>query len=395
MRKFSRIEQLPPYVFSITRELKIAAQQRGEDIIDMSMGNPDKSPPKHIINKLIEASIRPENHGYSLTRGIPILRQAICNWYKRRYSVELNPNSEAIVTIGSKEGLAHLMQATLNPEDTVLVPNPSYPIHIYGAVIAGANIKSFPMGSGIDFFDELKKNVMSLSIPPKMIILGFPSNPTAQCVDLTFFERIVNLAKTYNILLVHDLAYADITFDGYKAPSIMQVPNAKDVAVEFFSMSKSYSMAGWRIGYMVGNHELVSALAQIKSYHDYGAFTPIQMAAVTALEGPQDYVSEIVEQYQIRRNVLVKGLNEIGWNVDIPKASMYIWAKIPEPYRMMGSLKFSNHVLTGAKVAISPGIGFGECGDSYVRFALIENQERILQAIHGIRNMFRKDGWFK
>ncbi|AOB39565.1 LL-diaminopimelate aminotransferase [Bordetella parapertussis] len=395
MRKFSRIERLPPYVFNITGELKMAARRRGEDIIDMSMGNPDGATPQHIVDKLVEASTRPDTHGYSVSKGIPRLRKAICDWYMRRYAVEFDPDSEAIVTIGSKEGLAHLMLATLDRGDTVLVPNPSYPIHIYGAVIAGANIRSVRMTPGIDFFEELERAVRESIPKPKMMILGFPSNPTAQCVDLSFFERVVALAKEHDILVVHDLAYADVCFDGYVAPSIMQVPGARDVAVEFFTMSKSYNMAGWRIGYMVGNRELVGALARIKSYHDYGTFTPIQVASIAALDGPQDCVNEIVAQYQRRRDVLARGLHEAGWNVEIPKASMYIWAQIPEPYRAMGSLEFTKRVLSDAKVAVSPGIGFGEYGDEYVRFALIENEQRTRQAVRGIKDMFRKDGLLK
>jgi len=395
MRKFSRIERLPPYVFNITGELKMAARRRGEDIIDMSMGNPDGATPKHIVDKMVEATSRPTTHGYSVSKGIPRLRKAICDWYQRRYAVEFDPDSEAIVTIGSKEGLAHLMLATLDRGDTVLVPNPSYPIHIYGAVIAGANIRSVRMTPGVDFFEELERAVRESIPKPKMMVLGFPSNPTAQCVDLSFFERVVALAKEHDILVVHDLAYADITFDGYVAPSIMQVPGARDVAVEFFTMSKSYNMAGWRIGYMVGNRELVNALARIKSYHDYGTFTPIQVASIAALDGPQDCVNEIVAQYQSRRDVLVRGLHEAGWNVEIPKASMYIWAQIPEPYRAMGSLEFAKRVLSDAKVAVSPGIGFGEYGDDYVRFALIENEQRTRQAVRGIKDMFRKDGLLK
>jgi len=395
MRKFSRIERLPPYVFNITGELKMAARRRGEDIIDMSMGNPDGATPQHIVEKLVQVAQREDTHGYSTSRGIPRLRRAISNWYKERYEVDIDPESEAIVTIGSKEGLAHLMLATLDQGDTVLVPNPSYPIHIYGAVIAGANIRSVRMTPGVDFFEELERAVRESIPKPKMMVLGFPSNPTAQCVDLSFFERVVTLAKEHDILVVHDLAYADITFDGYVAPSIMQVPGARDVAVEFFTMSKSYNMAGWRIGYMVGNRELVNALARIKSYHDYGTFTPIQVASIAALDGPQDCVNEIVAQYQSRRDVLVRGLHEAGWNVEIPKASMYIWAQIPEPYRAMGSLEFAKRVLSDAKVAVSPGIGFGEYGDDYVRFALIENEQRTRQAVRGIKEMFRKDGLLK
>ena len=392
MKEFSRIKRLPPYVFNITAELKMAARRRGEDIIDMSMGNPDGPTPAHIVDKLVEAAKRPNTHGYSVSKGIPRLRRAICNWYKSRYDVEFDPDSEAIVTIGSKEGLAHLMLATLDRGDTVLVPNPSYPIHIYGAVIAGADIRSVRMTPGVDFFEETERAIRESIPKPKMMILGFPSNPTAQCVELEFFERIVALARQHDILVVHDLAYADITFDGWKAPSIMQVAGAREVAVEFFTMSKSYNMAGWRIGFMVGNKDLVNALARMKSYHDYGSFTPVQIAAIAALEGPQECVQEIAAKYQKRRDVLVKGLWEAGWKVALPRASMYIWAELPDAYKAMGSLEFAKKILTDAKVAVSPGIGFGDYGDAHVRFALIENEARIRQAIRGIKEMFRKDG---
>ena len=392
MRDFPRIKRLPPYVFNITGELKMAARRRGEDIIDMSMGNPDQPTPQHITDKLVEAALRENTHGYSISKGIYRLRKAICDWYQHRYAVEFNPESEAIVTIGSKEGLAHLMLATLDRGDTVLVPNPSYPIHIYGAIIAGADIRSVRMTPDVDFFDELQRAIKECTPKPKMMVLGFPSNPTARCVELDFFERVIALAKQHDILVVHDLAYADIVFDGWQAPSIMQVPGARDVAVEFFTMSKSYNMAGWRVGYMVGNKELVSALARIKSYHDYGTFTPIQVASIIALNGDQSCVEEIRATYQNRRDVLTKGLHEAGWMVEVPKASMYIWAKIPEAYVAMGSLEFAKKMLADAKVAVSPGVGFGEYGDDHVRFALIENEERTRQAIRGIKDMFRKDG---
>ena len=391
-RDFSRIRRLPPYVFNITAELKMAARRRGEDIIDMSMGNPDGQTPQHIVDKLVEASMRPDTHGYSVSKGIPRLRRAISDWYTRRFAVDIDPDSEAIVTIGSKEGLAHLMLATLDRGDTVLVPNPSYPIHIYGAVIAGADIRSVRMTPGTDFFVELERAIRESIPKPKMMILGFPSNPTAMCVDLGFFERVIALARQHDILVVHDLAYADITFDGFVAPSIMQVPGAREVAVEFFTMSKSYNMAGWRIGFMVGNKELVNALARIKSYHDYGTFTPIQVASIAALDGPQDCVEEIRMQYQKRRDVLAKGLHEAGWMVEVPRASMYIWAEIPEPYKATGSLEFAKRLLAEAKVAVSPGVGFGDYGDGHVRFALIENEQRTRQAVRGIKEMFRKDG---
>jgi alanine-synthesizing transaminase len=396
MVEFPRIKRLPPYVFNITGELKMAARRRGEDIIDMSMGNPDGPTPRHIVDKLVEAAQRQDTHGYSVSKGIPRLRRAITQWYAARYGVSFDPDAEAIVTIGSKEGLAHLMLATLDRGDTVLVPNPSYPIHIYGAIIAGADIRSVRMDGGVDFFAELERAIRESLPKPKMMILGFPSNPTAQCVDLDFFHRVVALARQHGIYVIHDLAYADIVFDGAypgnRAPSIMQVPGARDVAVEFFTMSKSYNMAGWRIGFMVGNMDLVSALARIKSYHDYGTFTPIQVASIAALEGPQECVEEIRLEYQRRRDVLARGLHEAGWMVDVPRASMYIWAAIPEPYRTLGSLEFAKKVLAEAKVAVSPGIGFGDYGDSYVRFALIENEHRIKQAIRGIKEMFRNDG---
>ena len=392
MHEFSRIKRLPPYVFNITAELKMAARRRGEDIIDLSMGNPDGPTPQHIVDKLVEAAQRQDTHGYSVSKGIPRLRKAICDWYQRRYGEEFDPDSEAIVTIGSKEGLAHLMLATLERGDTVLVPNPSYPIHIYGAIIAGADIRSVRMTPGVDFFAEAERAIRELIPKPKMLIIGFPSNPTAQCVELEFFEKVVALAKAHNIIVVHDLAYADIVFDDYKAPSIMQVPGARDVAVEFFTMSKSYNMAGWRVGFMVGNKDLVGALARIKSYHDYGTFAPIQVASIIALDGPQECVEEIRLKYQKRRDVMVNGLHEAGWMVDNPKASMYVWAKIPEPYAKLGSLEFAKKLLNEAKIAVSPGIGFGDYGDDYVRIALIENEHRLRQAIRGIKDMFRKDG---
>ncbi|MBC7954540.1 MAG: alanine transaminase [Cytophagales bacterium] len=388
-RRFARIDRLPPYVFNITAELKLAARRRGEDIIDMSMGNPDGATPAHIVAKLVEVAQRPDTHGYSASKGIPRLRRAIAHWYHDRYGVEIDPDHEAIVTIGSKEGLAHLMLATLDRGDTVLVPDPSYPIHIYGAVIAGADIRSVPLVPGVDFFAELERAIRGSYPKPKMMVLGFPSNPTAQCVELDFFERVIALAKKHDIFVVHDLAYADIVFDGWKAPSIMQVPGAKDIAVEFFTLSKSYNMAGWRVGFMVGNRDLVAALARIKSYHDYGTFTPLQVAAIAALEGDQQCVKDIAAQYQRRRDVLVKGLHEAGWMVECPKASMYIWAQIPERYRALGSLEFAKLLLEKAKVSVSPGIGFGDHGDDHVRFALIENESRIRQAIRGIKSMLK------
>jgi len=392
MEEFPRIKRLPPYVFNVTGELKLAARRRGEDVIDFSMGNPDGPTPRHIVDKLIESIQRPDTHGYSVSKGIHRLRKAICNWYKTRYNVDLDPDSEAIVTIGSKEGIAHLALATLERGDIVLVPNPSYPIHIYGPVIAGADIRHVPMQADIDFFDALEKAIRDGYPKPKMLIVNFPSNPTTQCVDLAFFERLVAIGREHNIYIVHDLAYADIVFDGYRAPSILEVPGAKEIAVEFFTMSKSYNMAGWRVGYMVGNRELVNALGRMKSYHDYGTFTPIQVASIIALEGPQECVEEVRQTYQDRRDVLCAGLHAAGWMVDIPKATMYVWAPIPEPYKKMGSLEFSKKLLSDAKIAVAPGTGFGHYGDGHVRFAMIENEARTRQAVRGIKDMFRKDG---
>ncbi len=388
---FPRIKRLPPYVFNIVNDLKAKARARGEDIIDFGMGNPDQPTPKHIVEKLVEAAQREDTHRYSVSKGIPRLRRAIATWYKRRFEVELDPETEAIVTIGSKEGLAHLALAIVGPGDAVLVPNPSYPIHPYGFVIAGADIRHVPMVPGGCFFDELEKAIKDSWPKPKMLILNFPGNPTTQCVDLAFFEKVVAIAKEHQIWVVHDLAYADIVFDGYVAPSILQVPGAKEVAVEFFTLSKSYNMPGWRVGFMCGNPTLVAALARLKSYFDYGTFAPIQIAAITALEGPQECVKEICDMYQARRDVLCSGLNAIGWHVEPPKATMFVWIQIPEQYRHMGSLDFCKKLLKEAKVAVAPGIGFGQYGDDHVRFGLIENEHRTRQAVRGIRDMFRKD----
>ena len=387
-----RLASVSEYYFS--KKLKEVAQMNaeGKDVISLGIGSPDMPPSKVTIETLCNNAHDPNGHGYQPYVGIPELRKGFAAWYQRWYGVELNPNTEIQPLIGSKEGIAHLMLACTDRGDTVLVPNPSYPIHIYGAIIAGADIRSVKMIPGVDFLAELERAIVETVPRPKMMILGFPSNPTAQCVELDFLAKVVELGKRYGIWVVHDLAYADICFDGYKAPSIMQVPGAKDIAVEFFTMSKSYNMAGWRLGYMVGNKELVHALARIKSYHDYGTFTPLQVAAIEALEGDQSCVEEVRLKYQKRRDILWKGLNEIGWPVECPKASMYIWAKIPEPYRKLGSVEFSKRLLEDAKVAVSPGIGFGEYGDDHVRIALIENEFRIRQALHGIKHMFRKDG---
>jgi alanine-synthesizing transaminase len=390
MEEFSRIQRLPPYVFNITGEMKVSARRRGEDIIDFGMGNPDGATPKHIVDKLVEAAMKPTTHRYSVSKGLPRLRRSICQWYKTRYNVDLDPETEAIVTIGSKEGIAHLCLAILDSRDTVLVPNPSYPIHIYGPVIAGAHVISVPVHDQEKFLAQLEELIPRMVPRPKALIVNFPSNPTTECVELPFLARLVQLAHEYGFHLIQDLAYADIAFDGYKPPSVLEVPGAKEVAVEFFTLSKSYNMPGWRVGFMVGNPVLVSALARLKSYFDYGTFTPIQVAAIQALEGPQECVAQICDTYRKRRDVLVEGLNKAGWQVASPRATMFVWAQIPEAYKDLKSLEFSKLLLTEAKVAVSPGIGFGDYGDNHVRFALIENEERTRQALRGIKAMLAK-----
>lgn len=389
--EFARISRLPPYVFNIVNELKMAARRRGEDIIDFGMGNPDQPTPAHIVDKLVEVARRDDTHGYSISRGIPRLRQAICNWYKTRYEVELDPESEAIVTLGSKEGLAHLALAVIERGDVVLAPNPAYPIHPFGFIIAGADVRHVPIGPDIDFFEELQKAIRDCWPKPKLLLINFPGNPTTQCVELEFFSRVIEIAREHGLWVVQDLAYADIVFDGYRAPSILQVPGAKELAVEFCSLSKSYNMPGWRVGFMVGNPTLVHALTRIKSYLDYGMFTPIQVAAITALEEDQRCVAEIRAMYCKRRNILCDGLNAAGWAVQRPRATMFVWAPIPKPWRAMGSLEFSKKLLLEARVAASPGIGFGSYGDHYLRFALIENEHRTRQALRNIRAMLREE----
>ena len=390
-KEFPRVNKLPPYIFNEIQELKMEARRNGEDIIDFGMGNPDQPTPDLIVEKLRESSLNPSTHRYSQSKGIPRLRKAITDWYKRRFDVDLNPESEAVVTMGSKEGLAHLALATLDKGDAVLVPNPSYPVHPYGFVIAGADIRHVPIGEKIDFFVELEKAIKNSFPKPKMLIINFPSNPSTECVDLEFFKKIIKIAKENKIWVVQDLAYADICFDGYKAPSILQVEGAKEVAVEFFSLSKSYNMPGWRVGFCCGNKDLLAALARIKSYLDYGLFTPIQVAAIKALDEGDQLVEGIRDIYQSRRDVLVKGLNDAGWKVDSPKATMFVWAKIPDFLIEMGSLEFSKQLLVDAKVAVSPGIGFGEYGEGYVRFSLIENEHRTRQAIRGIKQFLSKN----
>ncbi len=382
----SRIDRLPPYVFAVVNNLKMEARRRGEDIIDLGMGNPDMPAPQHVIEKLCESAKNPKNHRYSASRGITQLRVAICEWYKRRFDVDLDPETEAVVTIGSKEGLSHLALALIEPGDVALTPTPAYPIHPYSVIIAGGEVRSVLIGYGIDFFAEIEKAYKTSWPRPKLLIINFPHNPTTLVVEgLSFFKKIVDFAKENNIIVIHDFAYADLVFDGYKAPSFLQVPGAKDVGVEFFSMTKSYSMAGWRVGFCVGNKDIVGVLTRIKSYLDYGMFQPIQIASIVALRGPQDCVEQYRKTYEQRRDVLVKGLQKIGWYIEPPKATMFVWAEIPDAFKKMGSLEFAKFLLKEAKVAVSPGIGFGEGGDNYVRFALVENEHRIRQAVRGIK----------
>ncbi|HEY7586897.1 MAG TPA: aminotransferase class I/II-fold pyridoxal phosphate-dependent enzyme [Candidatus Deferrimicrobiaceae bacterium] len=390
MEEFPRIKRLPPYVFAVVTELKSKMRRAGEDVIDLGMGNPDLPTPKHIVDKLIEAAKNPRNHRYSLSRGIPKLRQAICAWYKRKYDVDLDPDTEAIATIGAKEGISHLMLAIMGPGDIAMVPNPTYPIHAYSVVIAGADVRSISLTSGEgDFMDRAQRAMKTLWPKPKVMIISFPHNPTTEVVDLHFFKRVVAFAKEHEMLVVHDLAYADLVFDGYKAPSILQVPGAKDVAVEMYSMSKGYSMPGWRVGFVVGNKRMVSALTRLKSYLDYGMFQAIQIASTVALNGPHRVVEEAVEIYRKRRDCLVDGFARIGWEFPKPKGTMFVWAPLPEAFAPLGSLEFSKLLLTKAKVAVSPGVGFGEHGEGFVRFALVENEHRIRQAIRGVKTLMQ------
>ena len=388
MQDFRRMNRLPPYVFATVDKIKIEARHRGEDIIDLGMGNPDIPTPQHIVDKLIEAAQKDLNHRYSASKGITMLRHAICDWYKRRYDVELDPDEEAIATIGVKEGLSHLVLATISPGDVVFAPNPTYPIHPYSVIIAGGDLRSVPIGPDRDFFEDLLTATKQTWPNPKMLIISYPHNPTTAVVDREFFENIVDFCTEHEIMVIHDFAYADLVFDGYKPPSFLQIPGAKDIGVEFYSLSKSYSMPGWRVGFCVGNPVMVAALRRIKSYLDYGMFQPIQIASIIALNGPDDCVKEIVDTYRERRDVLIDGLNRIGWEIEKPKGTMFVWAKIPEQYRDTGSIEFSKMLIEKAKVAVSPGIGFGEYGDDYVRFALVENPHRTRQAIRGIRQIF-------
>ena len=392
MEEFYRIKRLPPYVFAAVNDQKYAARQRGMDIIDFGMGNPDQPTPKHIVDKLCEAAHQGRNHRYSVSRGINGLRKAICSFYRRRFDVDLDPDSEAIVTIGSKEGFSHLALAITNPGDTVLVPNPTYPIHVYGFVLAGADIRHVPLCQHTDFFEELTRGMANTWPRPKILVINFPSNPTAMVVDLPFYQKIVDFAQDNDLIVLSDIAYSEICFDGYVAPSMLQVPGAKERVVEFYSLSKTYNMPGWRVGFALGNPRLIQALARIKSYLDYGMFQPIQIAGAVALNGPQECVREIRELYRSRRDVLVDGLERLGWPVEKPKASMFVWAEIPEPFRKQGSLAFSLQLLKEAEVAVSPGVGFGQYGDDFVRIALIENEHRTRQALRNIRRFLNAGG---
>jgi alanine-synthesizing transaminase len=392
VHEFYRLKRLPPYVFAQVQALKLEARQRGEDIIDFGMGNPDHPPPDHVVEKLIEAARNPRNHRYSASRGITKLRHAITAWYKRQYDVDLDPETEAIVTIGSKEGIAHLALAMIGAGDVVLTPTPTYPIHMYSMIIAGGEVRGIELRQDSDFFEDLTQVYRQTLPRPKILVLNFPHNPTTAVVDLEFFKKVVAFAREHNVIVIHDLAYADLVFDGYRAPSLLQIPEAKEIGVEFYTLSKSYNMPGWRVGFCAGNQEIVGALTKIKSYLDYGIFQPVQIASIIALNGPQDCVRETVARYEHRRNELVSGLNRIGWPVDKPRATMFVWARIPAPYRGMGSLEFSKLLLRDAKVAVSPGVGFGEGGDEFVRFALVENEHRTRQAVRGIKKVLRLDG---
>jgi alanine-synthesizing transaminase len=392
MYEFKRIKRLPPYVFAIVNQLKLEARRQGEDIIDLGMGNPDLPTPRHIVDKLIEAAQNPKNHRYSASKGITQLRLAICEWYKRRFDVDLDHETEAVITIGSKEGLSHLTYAMIEPGDLVLTPAPAYPIHPYSVIIAGGDIRSIPVEEDTDFFKNIEEAFKTAWPRPKFLIINFPHNPTTTCVDLDFFQKVVDFAKENNIIVIHDFAYADLVFEDYKAPSFLQIPGAKDIGVELYSLTKSYSMAGWRVGFCVGNRELVGALTNIKSYLDYGMFQPIQIASIIALRGSQDCVEEIRKTYEDRRNTLIKGLNNAGWNINPPKATMFVWAEIPDAFKKMGSLEFTKFLLKQGGVAVSPGIGFGERGEGYIRFALVENEHRIRQATRGIKRALTKAG---
>ena len=387
MYTFPRIDRLPPYVFAAVDELKMEARQKGDDIIDLGMGNPDLPTPEHIVKKMVEAVQKAKNHRYSASRGITKLRHAISDWYKVRFGVEIDPEEEAIVTIGAKEGIAHLVLATICPGDVVFAPNPTYPIHPYSVIIAGGDLRGIPIGSDRDFFEDILTATKQTWPRPKMLIISYPHNPTTNIVDREFFEKIVEFCTEHEIMVIHDFAYADLVFDGYKPPSFLQVRGAKEIGVEFYSLTKSFSMPGWRVGFCIGNSKMIAALRRIKSYLDYGIFQPIQISSIIALKGPYDCVSGMAKVYKQRRNTLINGLERIGWKIEKPKATMFVWAKIPDSLTKMGSLEFSKLLIREAKVAVSPGIGFGQYGEGYIRFALVENNHRINQAIRGIKKI--------
>jgi alanine-synthesizing transaminase len=387
MYTFPRIDRLPPYVFAAVDELKMDARQKGEDIIDLGMGNPDLPTPKHIVDKMMEAVQKAKNHRYSASRGITKLRHAISDWYRVHLGVEIDPEKEAIVTIGAKEGIAHLVLATICPGDVVFAPNPTYPIHPYSVIIAGGDLRGIPIGPDRDFFEDLLTATKQTWPRPKMLIISYPHNPTTNVVDIKFFEKIVEFCTDHEMMVIHDFAYADLVFDGYKPPSFLQVRGAKEIGVEFYSLTKSFSMPGWRVGFCLGNREMIAALRRIKSYLDYGIFQPIQIASIIALKGSYDCVGEITKVYRQRRDTLINGLERIGWKIEKPKGTMFVWAKVPDSCAEMGSLEFSKLLIKEAKVAVSPGIGFGQYGEGYIRFALVENKHRINQAIRGIKKI--------
>jgi len=389
---FAKLNRLPPYVLAEVTDLRHAARRAGEDIIDLGMGNPDLPTPTHVVEKICEAARNPRNHRYSASRGVPNLRQAACEWYQRCHGVDLDPETEAIAVIGAKEGLSHFVLVTVGAGDVVLAPDPTYPIHQYAVIISGGDLRHVPLTQDSDFIENLELAIQRTWPKPKALILSFPHNPTTRVVDRAFFERIVDFAHEHQLTVIHDFAYAEVCFDGYRPPSILEVPGGRDVAIEFVSLSKSHSMAGWRVGFAAGNPEMVHALTRIKSYLDYGIPQPIQIGAIVALRGPQDCVTEAVDEYRQRRDVLIEGLAQAGpgvWEIEKPLATMFVWAPIPEPLRSLGSLEFSKRLLREAKVAVAPGIGFGESGEGYVRFALVENRHRIRQAVRGIRGFLR------
>ena len=392
---FHKLNRLPPYLFAEVIALMAAARRRGEDVIDLGMGNPDLPTPTHVVDKICEAARNPRNHRYSASRGLPNLRSAVSEWYQRRHAVAIDPDREAIAVIGSKEGLAHFILMTIGPGDVVLCPDPAYPIHQYSVIISGGDLRTVPLTPDTDFIENLEAAMKRTWPKPKLLILSFPANPTGQVVDRAFFERVIEFARDNDLMVVHDFAYAEVCFDGYQAPSILEVPGARDVAIEFGSLSKSHSMAGWRVGFAAGNPDMIHALGRIKSYLDYGMPTPIQVGAIVALRGPQDCVTEAARTYRDRRDALIEGLGAPGdgqWKIEKPLATMFVWAPIPEPLRSLGSLEFAKRLMTEAKVAVSPGLGFGEAGEGFVRFALVENRHRIRQAVRGIRRFLREAG---